>query len=83
MSIVDSDSDIETETKEQHLSKTIELKLGSLLLKLENYFHVPHTAIDELLAELLYLIGSASVPISNEAIHETLRNHNLCGPDSN
>lgn len=75
---VDSDSDVESETKEQDLSKTIELRLGSLLLKLENYFHVPRTAIDELLAELHYLIGSASVPISNEAIQETLRNHNIC-----
>lgn len=78
---VNSDSDIESETKEEHLSKTRELKLGSLLLKLENYFHVPHTAIDELLAELHYLIGCASMPISNETIQETLRN--LCGPGGN
>ncbi|KAJ8264249.1 hypothetical protein GJAV_G00146970, partial [Gymnothorax javanicus] len=75
---VDCDSDIEPETKEQDLSKTLELKLGSLILKLENYFHVPRTAIDELLAELHYLLGSASVPITNEVILETLRNHNIC-----
>lgn len=57
------DSDVEPEIKEQDLSKTLELKLGSLVLKLENYFHVPRTAIDELLAELHYLLVSASVPI--------------------
>lgn len=39
---------------------------------------MPHTAIDELLAELHYLIGSASLPISNKAIQETFRNHNNC-----
>lgn len=75
---VDSDSDIETGTKEQDLLKTIELKLGSLLLKLENYFHVPRTAIDELLAELHFLIGSASFPMFEERIQETFRNHNVC-----
>lgn len=72
------DSDVEPEIKEQDLSKTLELKLGSLVLKLENYFHVPRTAIDELLAELHYLLVSASVPISNEVIIEILKNHNVC-----
>lgn len=36
------------------------------------------TVIDELLAELHYLLGSASVPISNEVIIEFLKNHNVC-----
>lgn len=74
----DSDSDIEIDTEAQDLSKTIELKFASLLLKLENYFHVPSTAIDELLTELHYLTGCASVPISNQVILDTFKNHNLC-----
>lgn len=74
---VDCDNDLEPETKEQDLCKAIELKFGSLILKLENYFHVPRTAIDELLAELHFLIGSSSVPISNEVILETFRNYNV------
>ncbi|RVE72780.1 hypothetical protein OJAV_G00041440 [Oryzias javanicus] len=75
---VDSEGNIEPETSEQDISKVFELKLGSLILKLENYFHVPRTAVDELLAELHYLIGSVSVPISNQVIVATFRNHNIC-----
>lgn len=72
-----ADSDRDIDSGEQDLSKTIELKLGPLLLKLEYCFHVPRIAIDELLQELHYLIGSASVPISNKVILETFRNHNI------
>lgn len=72
-----ADYDIEPGTKDV-LSKTLELKLASLVLKLENYFHVPRTAVDELLSELHHLLGSASAPISNEAIVEILKNHSVC-----
>ena len=74
----DSDGDIEIDTEPEDLPKTIELKFASLLLKLENYFHVPSTAIDELLTELHFLISTASVPVSKKVILDTFKNHNLC-----
>lgn len=73
---VSDNEDIVTEG--QDLSKTIELKFASILLKLENYFHVPSNAINELITDLQYMISSASVSSSTEVIHDTFQKHNLC-----
>lgn len=69
---------MEINTEEKNLSETTELKFASLLLKLENYFHVPSTAIDEMLSELHYLIGYASVPSSNQVILDTFKSQHIC-----
>lgn len=47
-----------------------ELNFASLLLKLENYFHVPSAVIDELLIKLHYLLSIAYVPLSNSVIQD-------------
>lgn len=58
------------------LTKVIELKLASVLLKLENAFLVPSAAVNELLEELQYLIGTVSVPVTQETIIRYLQGHN-------
>lgn len=73
---VDVSSNVEICTQGQDLSKIIERKFASILLKLENDFHVPSNAIDELLTDLRYL-HSASVPISTQVFLETFQKHDL------
>lgn len=76
---ISANIDHDTTTSEtEDLANVIELNFASLLLKLENYFHVPSIAIDELLSELHYLISCASVPLTNQVIVDILKNHNLC-----
>lgn len=58
-----------------NLEKEIELKLALVLLKLENIYLVSNRAIDELLQELSYLIGSVSLPITQKTLTEILQEH--------
>lgn len=62
------------------LTKAIELKLASVLLKLENCFLVSSAAVNELLEELQHLIGTASVPVIQNIIAGYLQDNN-CGVD--
>lgn len=57
------------------LEKDIELKIASVLLKLENIFLVSSTAVDELLQELSYFISSLSLPIAQNTISQDLQDH--------
>lgn len=57
----------------ENLEKDIELKIASVLLKLEHIFLVPNAAVDELLQELNYLLGSVSRPITKKNIIQILR----------
>lgn len=61
----------------EDVPKVIEQKLASVLLKLENCFHVPASAVDELLNELHYLVNSALVPVANNILADFFRNRNL------
>lgn len=73
----DISGSVEIVTEGQDLSKTIELQFTSILLKLENYFHVPSNAIDELVTDLQYLISSASVSLSAQVTLDTFQKHDL------
>ena len=68
----------EPTTKEirDHPEKEVELKLASLLLKLEHTYLVSSTAVNELLEELQHLIGTVSVPISEKTINQFLGDKN-------
>lgn len=59
----------------ENLEKDIELKLASVLLKLENIFLVSKAAIDELLQEFNYLIGSFSLPITQKTVSQVLQDN--------
>ncbi|XP_013884487.1 transcription factor IIIA isoform X2 [Austrofundulus limnaeus] len=59
----------------ENLEKDIELKLASVLLRLESSFLVSNAAINELLQELNYLIGSLSLPITYRTITQILHDH--------
>ena len=48
-----------------------------MLLKLENIFQVPSTAVDELLEEFKYLLSEASLNSTRNVIHDTLNSYNL------
>ena len=76
-------SDTSLDCKGQHkaLPDVIEQQLAAALLKLEYLVHVPGTAIDEFLQEL-YLISSASVPLSRRVVSDILERHNLQVDDS-
>ncbi|XP_024118247.1 uncharacterized protein LOC112139642, partial [Oryzias melastigma] len=76
-SVADFDDAEATDIECKDLSDSIELNLASLLLKLENYYHVPSVAINELLSDLHYLI-SACEPISKKLITDTLGKHKIC-----
>ncbi|XP_023198103.1 uncharacterized protein LOC111610076 [Xiphophorus maculatus] len=65
------------ETDSENLQRDIELKLASVLLKLESSFLVSNAAIDELLQELNYLIGSLSLPVTCRTVTQILHDH-LC-----
>lgn len=72
---VECDSGADVLVRAENLAITIELKLASILLKLENYYHLPSTAMNE--HELHFLLGSASQPISESVVSSTFRSHNL------
>lgn len=74
LSDTDADSDIDNS---EDLPEIVEKKLGSVLLKLENIFHVPSTAIDELVDELHYLLSTVSVPITSSTISDFFQSKNL------
>jgi len=61
----------------EDVTKVIEEKLAFVLLKLENFFHLPASAVDELLNELHYLVSSALVPVANNILADFFNNHNL------
>lgn len=61
----------------EDMPKVIEQKLVSVLLKLGNCFHVPASAVDELLSELHYLVSSALVPAANKILTDFFSNRNL------
>ena len=60
-SLSDADSDIDNS---EDLPEVVEKRLASVLLKLENIFHVPSTAVDALVEEIHYLLSTVSVPIT-------------------
>lgn len=64
----------------RNLTKIIELKLASVLLKLENCFLVSSAAVHELLEEPQHLIGTASVTVIQRTIADFLPDSN-CGVD--
>lgn len=55
----------------------IQQKIASVLLKLENIFHVPSAAVDELLEELQFLLGTGSLCSTRNVIRDTLNSYNL------
>lgn len=59
----------------ENVEKDIEVKLASVLLKLEHIFLVSNAALDELLQELNSLIGSLSLPITKKTISQVLQDH--------
>lgn len=59
------------------LNNVFELKLASVLLKVENVFLVPSVAVNELLEELQYLIGTVSVPVTQKTVFHFLQDHNF------
>lgn len=75
-----SDDDILSEelpnAEPKSLAQVIELKFASVLLKLKNCFLVPSAAVNELLDELQYLIGTASVPVAQKTLLDFLQNNN-------
>lgn len=70
----DADSDVDTS---EDLPKVVEQKTASILLKLKSIFHVPSTAIDELLYELHYLLNTVSVPVTCSNLSEFFKNKNI------
>lgn len=54
----------------------VELKIASLLLKLEYIYLVSSVAVDELLQEFDYLRSTASVPLIHQTISQHLQNVN-------
>lgn len=60
----------------QDLECTFDLKVASLLLKLEHIYLVSSVAIDDLLQEFDYLLGTASVSPIHQTIAQHLQNSN-------
>lgn len=56
-----TDSVTESDDSVENLPQVIEKKFAVILLKLEHIFHIPAKGVDELLEELQFLLGSASV----------------------
>ncbi|XP_026114794.1 uncharacterized protein LOC113093153 isoform X1 [Carassius auratus] len=81
---VDSDIDlnedllVEEPTLEEprHYTEEVELKLASVLLKLEHSYLVSSAAVNVLLEELQYVIGTVSIPDTQKTITEFLVDHN-------
>lgn len=65
-----------TTEESRDFEKEIELKLASLLLKLEHTYLVSSTAVNELLEELQHLIGTVSVPVTQRTINQFLGDNN-------
>lgn len=63
--------------KPEDLLKVIEQKFAVFILKLENCFHVPRAAVDDLVNELQYLISSSLVPVSTNILADFFTKHNL------
>ncbi len=59
------------------MQHNVELKVASVLLKLEHIHLVSSVAIDELLQEFDYLISTASVPLVHQALAQHLQNGNF------
>lgn len=76
-----SDTSLDGINQHKELPSVIEQQLAAALLKLEYLVHVPGTAIDDFLQEL-YLINSASVPLSRGFVSDILQHHNLQVDDS-
>ncbi|XP_076741620.1 uncharacterized protein LOC143419301 [Maylandia zebra] len=72
---LNSELDEPTITDSRDFEKEVELKLASLLLKLEHTYLVSSTAVNELLEEL-HLIGTVSVRVSQNTISQFLRDNN-------
>ncbi|XP_073671210.1 uncharacterized protein [Paramisgurnus dabryanus] len=61
--------------EDQDQLNDIEVNLASLLLKLENIYLVSSSAINDLLCELRYLIGSLSVPATLRIVSQVFQHH--------
>lgn len=72
---LNSELDEPTITDSRDFEKEVELKLASLLLKLEHTYLVSSTAVNELLEEL-HLIGTVSVRVSQNTISQFLGDNN-------
>jgi hypothetical protein len=70
----DADSDIDYS---EDLPEVVEKKLASVLLKLENIFHVPSIAVDDLVEELHYLLSTVSVPITSSRLSDFFKNKDI------
>lgn len=55
----------------------VQQKLAAVLLKLENIFHLPSAAVEELLEELQYLLGTASLCSTAKVIQDTVSSQSL------
>ena len=71
-----SDSSREDLDDLNDLAHNAELKVASPLLKLEHIYLVSSVAVDELLQEFNYLLGTASVPLVHQTISQHLQNEN-------
>lgn len=67
-----------TTEESRDFEKELDLKLASLLLKLEHTYLVSSTAVNELLEELQRLIGTLSVPVSQKTIINQFLGDNSC-----
>ncbi len=75
---LESDVNLESDLDNGHsenLEKDIEPKLATVRLKLENIYPVSNAAVDKILQELNYLIGSLSVQITKNTINQILQGH--------
>ena len=75
---IESNDDLDSafvDVDPENLEKDIKLKLASVLLKLENIFLLSNAAVDELLQEFNYLIGSLSLPITQKTISQVLKDN--------
>lgn len=66
----ESQSDIDSSTTKDQQEK-IEQKIAVVLFRMENIFHVPGAAIDELLEEFQYLLSTASLCSTKNVTHDT------------
>ena len=70
----DDDDDVHDDN--QNLPHTIERAVAALLLKLESILHVSSSAIDEIVSELQYIVGSVSAPVTHTIIDQILKKNN-------
>lgn len=67
----------DSQPDEVHLDMLNKKKVATVLLKLENIFHVPSAAVDELLEEIQYLLSTASLCNTRNVLHDTLKSYDL------